>query len=326
MKLKTFFACLLVLALTLSLAACVTPIPAPGEKTAVRVAALSGSTGLGMVKLMADQAAGTTKNDYTFTVFDNPETLIPEISSKKFDIAALPTNVAAKLYNKTNGEIRMLAVNTLGVLYVLEIGTKTVTSVGDLKGKTIYTFGQGATPEYALKYILEKNNLVPGTDVQIEFAADANAVIAQAKPGAILMIPEPAVTAAKGSVDNVNVVLDVTAEWNKVCDTPMAQGCVVVTKDFAEKNPAAVDAFLKEYEASINYVRDNAEEASELVATYKIMPKAALAKKAIPNCNLKFLAGAEMKATLAPFYQVLFNANAASIGGKLPGNDFYYGK
>ncbi|MBO5213692.1 MAG: ABC transporter substrate-binding protein [Clostridia bacterium] len=341
MKFKSMLAFLLALVLSASLVACA---PAGETQTGntdtgvqnsntdeaqntfdgadVRVAALSGSTGLGMAKLMNDAEANTTVNRYTFDVFDAPETLLPEITAKKYDIAALPTNVAAKLYNKTNGELQILAVNTLGVLYMLEIGTQTVKSVADLSGKTVYTTGQGSTPEYALKYILEKNGV---TDCNIVFETTADLVVSHAEEGAILMLPEPKVTAVKGQLQNVTVALDMTAEWNKVCDTPMAQGCVVVTKEFAQENPEAVAQFLKEYEASINFVKNNVEEASQMVAKFKIIPKAPLAAKAIPNSNLTFLAGSEMKTALIPFYQVLFNADASSVGGKMPVDDFYYG-
>ena len=341
MKFKSILALLLALVLSATLFACAPAEENPSTSTDtgvqntntdeiqntfdgadIRVAALSGSTGLGMAKLMNDAEAKTTVNRYTFDVFDAPETLLPEITAKKYDIAALPTNVAAKLYNKTNGELQILAVNTLGVLYMLEIGTQNIKSVADLSGKTVYTTGQGSTPEYALKYILEKNGV---TDCNIVFETTADLVVSHAKEGAILMLPEPKVTAVKGQVENVTVALDMTVEWNKVCDTPMAQGCVVVTKDFAKANPEAVAQFLKEYEASINFVKNNVEEASQLVAKFKIIPKAPLAAKAIPNSNLTFLAGSDMKATLTPFYQVLFNADASSVGGKLPADDFYYG-
>lgn len=339
MKFKAFIALLLTLVLALGLVACApaqTPdgdtssIQAPGSGdnsqpfngADVRVAALSGSTGLGMAKLMSDNEAKTTVNRYTFDVYDAPETLLPEITAKKYDIAALPTNVAAKLYNKTGGELQILAVNTLGVLYLLEIGTQNVKSVADLAGKTVYTTGQGSTPEYALKYILEKNGV---TDCNIVFETTADLVVSHAEEGALLMLPEPKVTAVKGQVEGVTVALDMTAEWNKVCSTPMAQGCVVVTKEFAQKNPKAVAAFLNEYKASIEFVKTSVDDASVLVAKYGIIPKAPLAKKAIPNSNLTFLAGSDMKAVLTPFYQVLFNADKTSVGGKLPADDFYYG-
>lgn len=323
MNLKKALTLLLAVVLTLSLFACA---PADdGEGVKVRVAALSGATGLGMAKLMEDAAQGTAKNDYSFDVYDAPEVLLPEITSDKYDIAALPTNVAAKLYNNTKGKIQILALNTLGVLYMLEIGTSNVKSISDLRGKTIYTTGQGSTPEYMLKYVLEKNGLTVGTDVQIVFETTADGVVTHAAEGAVLMLPEPKVTAVKGQLGNVTVALNMTDEWNKVCATPLAQGCVVVNKEFAAKNPEAVAAFLEEYEASITYVRENAAAASLLVEKFKIIPKAALAEKAIPNSNLTFLAGKDMKAALVPLYQVLFNAQASSVGGALPADDFYYG-
>lgn len=323
MNLKKALTLLLAVVLTLSLFACA---PADdGEGVKVRVAALSGATGLGMAKLMEDAAQGTAKNDYSFDVYDAPEVLLPEITSDKYDIAALPTNVAAKLYNNTKGKIQILALNTLGVLYMLEIGTSNVKSIADLRGKTIYTTGQGSTPEYMLKYVLEKNGLTVGTDVQIVFETTADGVVSHAAEGAVLMLPEPKVTAVKGQLGNVTVALNMTDEWNKVCSTPLAQGCVVVNKEFAAKNPEAVAAFLEEYEASITYVRENAAAASLLVEKFKIIPKAALAEKAIPNSNLTFLAGKDMKAALVPLYQVLFNAQASSVGGALPADDFYYG-
>lgn len=323
MNLKKALTLLLAVVLTFSLFACA---PADdGEGVKVRVAALSGATGLGMAKLMEDAAQGTAKNDYSFDVYDAPEVLLPEITSDKYDIAALPTNVAAKLYNNTKGKIQILALNTLGVLYMLEIGTSNVKSIADLRGKTIYTTGQGSTPEYMLKYVLEKNGLTVGTDVQIVFETTADGVVTHAAEGAVLMLPEPKVTAVKGQLGNVTVALNMTDEWNKVCATPLAQGCVVVNKEFAEKNPEAVAAFLEEYEASITYVRENAAAASLLVEKFKIIPKAALAEKAIPNSNLTFLAGKDMKAALVPLYQVLFNAQASSVGGALPADDFYYG-
>ena len=327
MKLKALLALVLALVLGLSLVACAPAEEAPAEKVTVRVAALSGSTGLGMAKLMTDAKNGATANTYTFEVFDAPEQLVPELSAtdKKYDIAALPTNVAARLYNVMGQDLQILAVNTLGVLSALEIGTDTVKSVADLKGKTIYTTGQGATPEYALRYILEQNGLNPDEDVEIFFETTADGVVSHAQEGAILILPEPKVTAVSGQTEGAKVVLDLTAEWDKVCDTPMAQGCVVVSKAFAAAHPDEVAAFLTEYEASINFVKNNAAEASVMVAEHGIIPKAPLAQKAIPKSNLTFKAGADMKTILEPFYQILFDSNPASIGGKMPADEFYYG-
>lgn len=337
MNLKRFFSMVLILVFALSLAACSgKPAKDPSDSSgngadavtkdpvSMRVFPLSGPTGLGMAKLMADSDDKKTENAYQFEVYDSPEALLPQITSGNYEIAALPTNVAAKLYQKTNGALQILAVNTLGVLYVLEIGTETVHSVADLKGKTVYTTGQGSTPEYALRYLLEKNGLNPDTDVEIVYEATADEVVAHAASGAVMMLPEPKVTAVKSQVEGIRVALDVSAEWDKISDTPLVQGCVVVNRKFAQENPAAVAAFLKEYEASISYVSQNPADASVFVAKYGIMPKAPLAEKAIPNSNLVFLAGSEMKATLDNFYQVLFKADPSSVGGALPDSGFYY--
>lgn len=338
MKLKSILALFLAILFAASAVACAPKAPvdtaAPqsqsgsGTTTLVRVAALSGSTGLGMAKLMTDAKEGkTTRNSYTFEVYDSPEQLLPDLTSGKFEIAALPTNVAAKLFNTKSADIQMLALNTLGVLYVMEIGTQNIKTVADLRGKTIYTTGQGSTPEYALRYILEKNGLNPDTDVTIEYETTADLVVAHAEEGAVLMLPEPKVTAVKKKLKDKNpsVVLNMTEEWNKVCDTPMVQGCVVVSKSFAKANPEAVNAFLADYEASVKFVSENVTEASEMVAAHGIIPEAAVAAQAIPNSNLTFKSGKEMKEILTPFYKVLFDANAKSIGGMMPADDFYYG-
>ena len=298
--------------------------PTTSDPVEMRVLALSGPTGLGMAKLMDDAAKETAANKYTFEVFDAPEVLLPEVTSGNFAVAAVPTNVAARLYKVTQGAVSVLAINTRGVLYMLQIGTDTVKSVADLKGKTIYTTGQGSTPEYALNYILTENGLNPASDVTVVYETTADEVVAHAAEGVVMMLPEPKVTAVKAQVQNVNVVLDMSAEWDKVSDTPMVQGCVVVNNTFAQEHPAAVASFLREYEASIQYVIANPADASVMVETYGIMPKAAVAAKAIPNANLTFIAGADMKATLKAFYQVLFDADPTSVGGALPDDAFYY--
>lgn len=316
---KIFGIMALALCFALSLSACA------GKRESMRILVLSGSTGLGMVKLMEDAETGKTANTYSFEVFDAPETLLPDVMSGNFTVAALPTNVAARLYQKTGGKVQMLAVNTLGVLYLLQCGTADVKAMSDLKGKMVYATGQGATPQYALEYVLRKNGLVPGTDVEIEYFATADEVVAHASDGALLLLPEPKVTALTGQREDLSMVLDWTEEWNKVCQTPLVQGCVVVNPDFAAAHPQAVQTFLDEYEASVEYVKTHPKEASAAVAQYGIIPKAPLAEKAIPRSNLTFLTGTEMKAALEGFYGVLFDADPASVGGQLPDGGFYYG-
>lgn len=350
---KRFTALGLALALTLALAGCgggaapsASPAPsqtAPGESvkpsaapapsatpTAVRpkvnVAMLKGPTGIGAAKLMADNDAGTTALDYTFTVASAPDEITGKIANGELDIAAIPTNFAAVLYGKTGKGIKMAALNTLGVLYVLEKGN-TVQSMADLKGRTIYATGQGSNPEYVLNYLLKQNGLTPGTDVTIEWkASDELAALMASGEIDLAMLPVPAATGVLMQNKDVRSALDLTAEWNKIVTdgSVLTMGCVVVQAKFAQEHPEEVDAFLKEYAASIDYVKNNVEAASELVAQYGITPKAAVAKAAIPQANLVCITGKDMLEGIQGYYDVLWQAEPKSIGGSIPDDAFYY--
>ena len=298
----------------------------PAPKTTVRIGAIQGPTGIGMVHLMQADADGTAANEYDFTVSSVPQDIGTQLASGNLDIAAVPTNLAASLYQKTEGKVQLLAVNTLGVLYMLDNGNG-ITSIADLKGKTIYSTGEGANPEYILRYVLQKNGIDPDKDVTIEFLAENTELVAKMVKGDITlaMVPEPNVSSVTAQNANVRVALSMNTEWEAVAgeNNKLMMGCVAVRKDFAEANKTAVDAFLAEYKASIEKAAD-AEATAALCETYGIIPKAALAKKAIPNCELTFVAGADMKAQIAGYYQVLFDANPKAIGGKLPDDAFYY--
>ena len=304
----------------------------PDVKTEVNVTAIAGPTGVGMVDLMAKDEAGTVANAYTFQLVNDPQQAVAAISQRKADIAAVPTNLASALYKKTDGNVQVLAVNTLGVLYMLENGN-TITSVADLKGKTIYTSGQGANPEYVLRYVLEKNHLDPDKDVTIRFVADNDALTAAVVTGEaqVAMVPEPKVTACRVQMKNQNktpaaIVLNMTEEWEQVSngESALMMGCVVVRKDFAQAHPDAVQTFLSEYEASVTAVKTDVEAAAALCEKYGVIPKAAIAKQAIPNCNLTLVKGAEMRNQLGGYLAVLHGYSPASIGGSLPADGFYY--
>jgi NitT/TauT family transport system substrate-binding protein len=301
---------------------------APAQKTDVSVAALIGPTGMGLVKLMDDQDQGKTQNNYSFILSGTPDDIVAKITSGEADIAAVPVNLAPTLYNKTSGNVKLLAINTLGVLYVVENGN-TVKTLADLKGKTLYASGQAATPEYALNYILSKNGIKPGTDVTIEYKADHSelASLVMADKADLAVLPEPFVTTVTGKDKDVHVALDLTKEWQGIKDnngSSLIMGVMIVRKDFADKNPEALSIFMDEYKASTEYVNANARDASVLVEKYGIMASAALAEKAIPNCNIVYIDGQEMKDQIAPFYQILFDMNPKSIGGALPDDAFYY--
>lgn len=330
---KTLTIFLAILMLTSLLTACgqeptqsdVSDTPLP--KTDVNVVAIAGPTGVGLVSLMDKQANGTATNNYDFTVVSDPQQAVAAISNGSANIAAVPTNLASTLYQRTSGNVQVLAVNTLGVLYMLENGNS-IQSVADLRGKTIYTSGQGANPEYILRYVLEKNGLNPDQDVKIEFVADNDTLSTLVVNGTakVAMVPEPKVTACLKQNTSVKNALNMTEEWSKVSgDTStLMMGCVVARKDFIQNNAAAVAAFLAEYETSVNAVKADVAAAAQLCVTHGIIPKAPIAQAAIPNCNLTFVAGAEMKTQLSGYLKVLHDYNPAAIGGALPTDDFYY--
>ncbi len=288
---------------------------------------LSGPTGVGAAKLMTDGEAGNTVVPYNVTVTaDNTEATALLVSGDA-DIAAVATNLAATLYNKKDDFLQVLAVNTLGVLYILEKGEVTVSDYSDLAGKTIWTTGQSANPEYTLNYILEQNGLTPGEDVFIEFmtATEVSAKMMASDTG-ICMLPVPASTALMLQDSAVTEVLDLDSEWADLTGTALTMGCVVVRTEYLEENPEAVAAFLAEYEASINFIADesNSAEAAEMVANYGITPSAAIAALAIPKCGLTYMTGFSMQESLQSYFEMLFQANPDSIGGGMPYDDFYY--
>jgi NitT/TauT family transport system substrate-binding protein len=297
----------------------------PKEETPekIRIITLAGPTGMGMAKLIDDDKNAKTKYDYEFTVSSAPDQVSPEVIKGNYDVACVPVNLASVLYNKTEGKLGVVGINTLGVLYMLENGN-TINSVADLKGKTIYATGQGSNPEYVLRYILEKNNIDPEKDVTIEFLADHAELATKLKENqvAIGMLPEPQVTAATMGT-NVRIALDMTEEWDKVSEHALVQGCIIVNNEFATKYPTALKNFLDEYKASVDFVNNNVDEAATLVEAAGIIPKAPIAKKAIPNCNICLVTGEEMAKSVENMLTLLFEANSASVGGKMPDEKFY---
>ena len=302
----------------------------------VRFAVLSGPTGVGAAKLLADNEAGESRNTYDVTVAVDNSEIAAKLTNKELDIACMASNGAANLYNKSQGGVQALCLSTLGVLYILESGEKgfsaTVDDMGDLEGETIYATGQGANPEYVLNFLLEQNGLDPKEDLEIVWKTAAEVQTALLTGEArYAMLPVPAATAAQiqgGKPENKEVrsVLDLTEEWNNVTDYGvLTMTTVVVRTEFAEENPQLVETFLEEYRASIEYVNGNVDAAAEMVVHFGIVPAVPIAKQAIPDCNLVFVAGEQMRDQIQGYYQVLFMANPASIGGGIPDDAFYYG-
>lgn len=326
---KKVIALLLVLVLGLGMVGCgkTEETSSSYDKETLKVAALKGPTALGMLKMMEDQENGETPDNYEFELAGAADEILGRIIQGEIDIAAVPVNVASVLYNKTEGKVQILAVNTLGVLYVLEKG-ETIQSPKDLEGKTIYTTGQGSTPEYVLRYILTENNIDPDKDVTIVFKSEAAEVAAAFQSGeaTVAMLPQPFVTSVLAQNEGLRVALDVTEEWAQVGDgSDLTQGCVVVQKAYAEAHPDVIARFLEAYAASVEYVNSNTDAAGELAEKFGIIAKAALAAKAIPACNIVLLTANDMKTAAGGFLKVLSEANPQAVGGKLPGDDFYYG-
>ena len=290
------------------------------DDTEIRIAALKGPTGMGMVKLADKQ----NYPNYTVSIEASPDALNPRIISGEVDVAAVPVNLASVLYNKLDGDISVLAVSTLGVLYVVEAGSE-VNSVADLAGKTVYATGQGATPEYILNYLLDKNGVAGSVEVNYVGEHAALATMLADGSAEIGMLPEPNVTSTLAGNDNLRIALNLTEEWNKVCSTELVQGVVIARKSFVNEHQEAIEQFLREYEKSSAFVNENIDEAAKLIVDVGILGNVEIAKKAIPNCNISFSKGEAMHKAVEGMLAVLFEANPKSIGGKLPDKDFYYG-
>ena len=298
----------------------------PAQRAALKITALKGPTGMGFVQLMKEDEEGKTAVDYDITLSSAPDEISGKIITGEADIAAAPINLAAALYNKTQGDVAIIAVNTFGVLYILENGDQ-VKNVADLSGKTLYATGQGATPEFILNYLLEKNGIAGKVDIKYMADHTELATLLAAGEGGVslAMLPEPNATASLLKNSALRVALDLTEEWNKVSGgTQLVQGCLIARREVIQNNPDAVKAFLQEYAASTSFVNEKPEEAAALIEQYGIMASAAAAKAAIPNCNIVCVTGPDMQADALAMLQVLYNADPKSVGGKLPGEDFYY--
>ncbi len=304
-------------------------VPVSSEKTKadINVAVLKGPTAIGMLKLMSNNKNGYANNNYDFKVFTAADQVVPEIVKGNIDIAAVPTNLAATLYNKTEKGVSIIAVNTLGVLSILTNGEE-ISSVSQLKGKTIYATGKGSTPEYALNYILEKNGLKVGEDVKVEYKSEHSELASLVISGEakIAMLPQPFVTNVTMKNKKVKIALDLSQEWAKIPDnnnSELVMGCLIVRNDFLSKNKDAVKSFLGEYYASTLYANEKWTETGVLSDEFGILP-AAVVENAIPSCNIVFMVGDKMKKNVSAYLNTLYAANPASIGGQLPDDAFYY--
>lgn len=296
------------------------------ESVEVKIGSLKGPTSMGLVYLMDQAEKGESANQYEFTMAAGADELLPSVISGDLDIVLVPANVASVLYNKTEGGVSVIDINTLGVLYMVS-GNADIKEMADLAGKTVYLTGKGTTPDYVTQYLLAENNLTD--EVTLEYKSEATEVAAMLveDTDAIGVLPQPFVTAACAQNENLSVVMDLTKEWAAIQGeggSQLVTGVTVVRNDFLNENQAAVDKFLEEHKASAAYANENVEEAAELVVSAGIMEKAAVAAKAMPNCNITYIDGTDMKTALSGYLEVLYNQDAGSVGGALPAEDFYY--
>ena len=297
------------------------------ETTTIRIGAMAGPTAMGMVKLRKDSEDGNTKNTYAFEDFaTDASAFVTPLASGEIDIAAVPSNLAANIYNKTEGKVQVVAVNTLGVLNLVERGNS-VNNISDLKGKTLYATGMGAVPEYTIRYILSANGLDADKDVDIVWCSDTTEALSKlkAQDGAIAVLPQPFVTAASAQISDLRVVMDLNDAWDKVNSTSkIVTGVIVVRKEFADKYPEQLKQFIEEYKASVEYTSTNVDETAQLIADYGVVASATIAKKALPKCHIVCYINDNMRSALEGFLQVLYDQNPKSVGGSMPKDDFYY--
>lgn len=327
MKIRKLIALFLAAVLALSLCACQSGGTSDEDvldtELEVRIMTLNGTTGFGMAKLISDAADGAAALNYQISVETDASNITAALISGNVDIAALPTNAASVVYHKSEGEVQVLALNTLGVLYLVANGEQeTITSLQDLEGKTVYAPAQNPT------FIFSAICAAAGVNVTVDNSyaqpADLRTAVAAGEV-ALAVLPEPMVTIALSANDKLTAALDLTAEWDAVYPAgSLVQGCVVVRSQFAQEHPAEVAKFLEEYEASITYLSTDTAAAAEKIVEAGIFTAAPVAQKAIPNCNLCFIVGEEMESALGAFLDTMFAVAPASIGGAVPGEDFYY--
>lgn len=301
--------------------------PVEPEPVTMRIGSLKGPTSIGLVSLMDKASKGETKGTYEFTMKTQADELAAMLTNGELDIALVPANMASVLYNKTDKAASVININTLGVLYIVT-GDDSIKSIADLKGKTVYLTGKGTTPEYTINYLLTANNLT-AEDVKLEYKSEATEVAAILKEDsmAVGLLPQPFATVACAQNEEVEMVIDLTDEWDKVQGeqgSRLVTGVTIADNDFINENESEIQTFLEEYKDSVEFVNSDPEAAASLVVAAGIIEKEEIAKQAIPYCNITYIAGADIQPVLSGYLQVLYDQDPQSVGGKLPDDYFYY--
>jgi len=325
MKTRSFLKICLILFLLLAvLAGCG---KSEQSKVNIRVGGLKGPTSMGLLFLKDKNEKGETEQNYEFTMVTAADELLTMMVKEELDIALIPANVASVLYNKTEGQVAVIDINTLGVLYLVS-GDDSVKTPEDLKGKTVYLTGKGTTPDYVLHYIMSGNG-INDAEVTLEYKSEATevAAILTENPEAVALLPQPFVTVACMQNEALHVVMDMNEQWTALQGedgSRMVTGVTVVRREFLEENEETVKEFLQEHKKSTDEINKNVEGGAKLAVDAGIIAKEAIAVKAIPNCNITCIVGKEMKQALEGYLHELFEQDAKSVGGALPEDDFYY--
>lgn len=319
---KKTFAFVLVLVLALTLFSCGDK-PEQADDTVIRVAVLNGTTGFGIAPLYTSVKSGETASYASIDFYASADLISPLIINGSIDIAAVPTNLAAVLYNKTKGAVDVLAVNTLGVLYLVENG-ETVKTLNDLKGKTVYLPGQNSNPEFVLRTLLQLAGIIDEVTLDYTYGSPDELTTALASGTVSLgVLPEPKVTAAMTKNTSLRAALDFTQIWKTATGTELVQGCLIVRSEFAQAHDGLVEQFLKDYEKSVNKVNEDPAAAADMIVSAGLAANTALVTNALPRCNITYLTGDGMKASLNGFWSALYNILPASVGGALPDDGIF---
>ncbi|MCR4817845.1 MAG: PhnD/SsuA/transferrin family substrate-binding protein [Fretibacterium sp.] len=291
----------------------------------VRVLCLRGPTGMGLAKLMEDAASGKTENTYTFRVASAPEEIVAALARGEADIAAMPTNMAAILWNRLKGDLCLISINTLGALSILEKGDA-IRTFADLRGRTLLAAGRGASPEFALNYLLRQNGLEPGRDCRIEWLSEHAEVLSRlnAEKGDACLLPYPFAAAALTRIEGLREALSLAEEWKRVGGgSQLVMGVYAARRSYAGAHRAETAAFLGEAGRSAEYVSAHPAEGAQLIVKHGIFDNAMLVERAIPHCGITALAGQAMREAAEGYLRVLFEAEPRSVGGALPDSAFY---